>query len=99
MLTARLPLTAAVTGVSLAWILFGYKDHESRSVMLLLVLPSIWGISLQGFGASYFWLKQELHISSAIKTVGQLLMALALLISFILKLPILWVAASYGAVS
>lgn len=99
MLTARLALTTGVTGISLAWIFFGYKDHESRLVMLLLVLPSIWGISLQGFGASYFWLKQEMHISSAIKTVGQLLMALALLISFFLKLPIPWVAASYGSVS
>jgi len=99
MLRARLALTATVSVASLGWILWAYTNRESRLVMLLLILPSIWGISLGGFASSYFWLQQELHISAAIKTVSQLLMAVTLLISFLMKLQVVWVAAGYGGVS
>jgi O-antigen/teichoic acid export membrane protein len=99
MLKVRLVLTATVTVASLAWIIWVYTNQESRLVMLLVILPSIWGISLSGFASSYFWLQQKLYISAAIKTIGQLLMAVTLLISFLLKLQVVWVAAGYGAVS
>ncbi len=99
MLKARIALTVTVTAATIFWILMTYRDRETLLVMMLLVLPSIWGISLQGFGSGYFWLKQELHISSAIKTGSQLIMALALFVSFFLRLHVIWVAICYGSVS
>src|ERR1017187_3756867 len=89
----RLALVIGVTLASLAGILVFYREPEQRSVMLAVVLPSICGVAMQGFAASYFWATQELHVTAALKTASQVFSALALVLAFSLRWQVLSVAA------
>ena len=95
----RLALVALVTLASLAGIVTMYPEPEQRDVMLAVVLPSICGVAMQGFAASYFWATQELHITAAVRTASQVFSTVALVSAFFLRWPVRSVAAVYGTSS
>jgi O-antigen/teichoic acid export membrane protein len=95
----RLVLVIGVALASLAGILVLYPEPEQRAVMLAVVLPSIGGVAMQGFAASYFWATQELHVTAGLKTASQVLSAIALILAFFLRWPVRGVAAVYGTTS
>ena len=95
----RLALTIGASAASLMWIGVMYPEPEQRAVMLIVTLPTICGVAMQGFAASYFWAAQELHIAAGLKTAGQLFCALALIGAFWFRWPVCGVALVYGASS
>jgi O-antigen/teichoic acid export membrane protein len=98
-LRVRLFLVAVVTLASSVVILLAYPDPEQRVVMLFVVLPSICGVAMQGFAASYFWATQEMHITAGLKVTSQIFVAIALILAFFFRWPVRSVAAIYGAAS
>jgi O-antigen/teichoic acid export membrane protein len=95
----RLFLVLAVLLASLAGIWVLYPKPEQRTVMLAVVLPSICGIAMQGFAASYFWATQQLHVTAGLKTANQVFSAIALALAFLFRWPVQGVAAIYGLAS
>ena len=98
-LRVRLGLVTVLAIASWVVILVGYPDPEQRAVMLAVVLPSICGVAMQGFAASYFWATQEMHITAGLKITSQVFVAVALILAFFLRWPVRSVAAIYGAAS
>src|SRR5437879_128435 len=95
----RLVLVIAVALASLAGIWILYPEAEQRTVMLAVVLPSICGVAMQGFGASYFWATQQLHVTAVLKAASQVFSACALILAFFLRWPVRGVAIVYGTTS
>lgn len=98
-LKVRLVLVAVVALASSVVILVAYPEPELRVVMLAVVLPSICGVAMQGFAASYFWATQEMHITAGLKIASQVFVAIALILAFFFRWPVRGVAAIYGAAS
>jgi O-antigen/teichoic acid export membrane protein len=95
----RLVLVITVALVSVACISVLYPGPQQRTVMLAVVLPSICGVAMQGFAASYFWATQELHVTAGLKIASQVFSAIALILAFLLRWPVSGVAAVYGTTS
>ncbi len=95
----RMALVVAVALVSAAAIVVLYSDPEQRFVMLAVVVPTICGVAMQGFAASYFWATQELHVTASLKMASQIFSAIALVVAFAFRWPLRPVAAVYGITS
>jgi O-antigen/teichoic acid export membrane protein len=80
-------------------ILLAYHDPEQRAVLLAVVLPSIGGVTMQGFAASYFWATQEMHITAGLKIFSQIFAAISLFLAFFFRWPVRGVAVIYGIAS
>jgi O-antigen/teichoic acid export membrane protein len=95
----RMALVVVVVLMSVAAIVVLYPDPEQRFVMLAVVLPTICGVAMQGFAASYFWATQELHVTASLKMASQIFSAIALVVAFVFRWPVRSVAAVYGITS
>jgi O-antigen/teichoic acid export membrane protein len=95
----RAALVVVVLLGSLVAIRTLYREPEQRTVMLMVVLPTICGVAMQGFAASYFWATQQLHVTAFLKTASQILSAVALVVAFVFRWPVRSVAVIYGATS
>ena len=95
-LKVRFLLAGVTTVCSVVWIAVSYSDPERRNIMFLVALPTIWGVTLQGFGTSYFWITEEMHYSAMLRATAQMLTAIALITAFLAKWPLHRVALIYG---
>jgi len=96
---ARLALVAALVLASLAGILVSFPASEQRAVMLAVVLPTIGGMAMQGFAASYFVATQQLHVIASLKAASQAFSATALIFAFFFRWQVSVVAPIYGVTS
>jgi O-antigen/teichoic acid export membrane protein len=85
--------------ISALVIMIVYEDKNIKNVLYYMVLPSIIGGSLQGFGASYFQLIEKMKNTGLIRTISGVLIASSMLIAIILNLSVIQISILYGLAS
>ncbi len=86
-------LTALVSGFI---IFIFYEDPVLQQVLFLMVLPTIFGASLQGLGVAYFQVTQEMKYTAFIRSVSGIITAGTLFLAIIFKWSVFVVAVAYG---
>ncbi|MDA1909591.1 oligosaccharide flippase family protein [Bacillus cereus] len=97
----RVRLVLAVV-ISISFIIFAqffYTDPYLRSTVYLVVLPTMFGATLQGVGMAYFQVTERMQFTAVISVLQGLTAAAALLLGIAFKWNIMLVAAMYGASS
>ncbi|HEX2949394.1 MAG TPA: oligosaccharide flippase family protein [Armatimonadota bacterium] len=95
-LKLRLILAIIASIINIVLILLLYKDVLIRNVTLLISIPTIWGVSLQGLGTAYFQVIQEMKYSAVIRCVSGLVTASTLSFAVIFHWPLIHLAVAYG---
>jgi O-antigen/teichoic acid export membrane protein len=96
-LKARLMLLAIVCGSVWLLISVSYPNEAEKQLLLILLIPSVVGLTLQGFSASYFLARRELHKSALLKAATQVCLSLTIITVCFKSMPTEYIAAAYGA--
>jgi O-antigen/teichoic acid export membrane protein len=76
-----------------------YSDSFLKKIIYVVVLPTIFGAGLQGVGAAYFQVTQQMHFTAIIRTVSGLFTASTLILGIIFKWPLEVIGPVYGVSS
>jgi O-antigen/teichoic acid export membrane protein len=98
-LRVRLILAAIL---SILFVIFApsfYTDTYQRTLIYMVVLPTMFGASLQGIGMVYFQVTERMQFSALIAVLQGLTAASTLLLGMTFDWSIMTVAATYGASS
>lgn len=93
---ARLTLAGFVTIFSLIIIRQLYSDEYFRYVLYWVVIPTIWGAALQGVGAAYFQVIQQMQYTALIRVLSGLITAGTLFVGILFHWPLTYLAPVYG---
>ncbi|HFJ9480817.1 oligosaccharide flippase family protein [Bacillus cereus] len=97
----RIRLTLAVV-LSLLFIIFAhffYDDTYLRTIIYLVVLPTMFGATFQGIGTVYFQVTERMQFTAIISVVQGTTAAISLLLGMTLKWSLTMTAAMYGTSS
>lgn len=97
----RIRLTLAVV-ISILFFIFAqffYTDDYLRSIVYLIVLPTLFGATFQGVGVAYFQVTERMQFTALISVIQGLTAAAALLLGMSFNWSLMMVAAMYGAAS
>lgn len=92
----RLMLAGIITILSIVLIRQLYADEYLRYVLYWVVLPTIWGAALQGVGAVYFQIIQQMQYTALIRGFSGIITAGALFLGIIFQWPLDHLAPIYG---
>lgn len=73
-----------------------YKDPYLQNVLYWMVMPTILGAALQGVGAVYFQVIEEMKYTALIRGVSGLITAISLILGILMKWSLLSLATVYG---
>lgn len=71
-------------------------DEELRRIVLAVVIPTIWGGTLQGAGAAYFQMTQQMEFTALIRVVAAAINAVAMVVGLVGRWPVEFFALGYG---
>jgi O-antigen/teichoic acid export membrane protein len=92
----RLVFAVVSTVLSIIVIYILYPDAYTRSILYLIVIPTILGTALQGTGTAYFQVIQEMKYTALIRAVSGLTNALSLLIGLLFHFSLPSLASIFG---
>ncbi|WP_243388121.1 flippase [Bacillus kexueae] len=92
----RLVLSLLTIFISVGIIHIIYHDSSIKNILLIVLIPTIFGAALQGVGAAYYQVTERMHLTAIIRTVSGLLSATSLLLGMFLKWPLVYIAPVYG---
>lgn len=95
-LQLRLLFAAGTSLVCWGFIFLFFPDERLRLIVLLVVLPAIWGNAIQGVGIAYFQMIQEMKYVALIRIVSGAIVSSVLLIAVIFSWPLHILAMTYG---
>ncbi|HEY3377211.1 MAG TPA: flippase [Armatimonadota bacterium] len=95
----RLLFAAGTTAACGLFIVVLYPDPLLRGTVALVVIPTIWGGAMQGIGAAYFQMTQQMQYIALIRIVSGLCTAAVLGIGILWHWPLHVVALAYGVSS
>ncbi|ABS24132.1 MULTISPECIES: flippase [Bacillus cereus group] len=78
---------------------FFYDNAYLRAMVYLVVLPTMFGATLQGVGMAYFQVTERMQFTAIISVLQGVTAAVALLLGMSFKWSLMMVAAMYGASS
>ncbi|MBP1990292.1 oligosaccharide flippase family protein [Paenibacillus eucommiae] len=81
--------------ISLIFVLF-YDEVSFKQVLFILVIPTIFGVTIQNVGASYFQVIQKMGYMALIRGVSAIITAVSLFVCYVYKVPVLTLAGVYG---
>ncbi|MED2790595.1 oligosaccharide flippase family protein [Bacillus wiedmannii] len=97
----RIRLTLAFI-ISILFIIFAqlfYEDAYLRTIVYLVVLPTMFGATFQGVGMAYFQATERMQFTATISVIQGLSSAVSLLLGMYLQWSLTIVAAMYGGAS
>lgn len=92
----RLLLAGFMTILSLFLIQQLYSDAYFRYVIYWVVIPTIWGAALQGVGAVYFQVIQQMQYTALIRVISGVITAGTLFLGIFFYWPLTYLAPVYG---
>lgn len=98
-LRARLLLALAVVICTLFMVQVVYHDPSQRALILLVVIPSVYGLTLQGFASGYFLAMRQMHITALLRMSGQVLTTATLIVACLCRSTVDVVGSVYGITS
>ncbi|MBY0041084.1 oligosaccharide flippase family protein [Bacillus cereus] len=98
-LRVRLVLAIILSIVFTIFAPFYYSDDSLLPIIYAIVLPTMFGATLQGCGMVYFQVTERMQFSAAISVLQGITAALALVLGMYFKLSIFLVALMYGTSS
>lgn len=98
-LRVRIVLAFVISILFVIFAQFFYDDAYLRSIIYLIVLPTMFGATFQGVGLAYFQVTERMQFSAIISVLQGLTAAAALLLGMKLQWSLTMVAAMYGASS
>ena len=97
-LTLRLALAVAAT-LLVALVTALVYPADLQPLLLITVVPMVWGEALQGMSNSYFSLKQTMQYAAMIRGLGGVLSVAMLLSGVAMHASPTWLGAAYGVSS
>lgn len=95
----RLLFTLIISSLVLGLVYMLYSDPLVRNILLVVVMPMIWGNALQGVATSFFQGIQEMKYDAYIRTLSGLITGLTLYVGILLTWPLSYLALTYGVTS
>lgn len=95
----RLLLAIATTIVTVSFAVLAYAPGPLRTTILIVALPSIWATTVRDFVASYFTIRQEMHLVATLRLTTGLVQSAILGLGVILSWPVTLLGGAYGAAS
>ncbi|MEH7455734.1 oligosaccharide flippase family protein [Bacillus sp. JJ1127] len=95
-LRVRLVLAVVISVLFAIFAQFFYTDAYLRAMVYWVVLPTMFGATLQGVGMAYFQVTERMQFSAIISVLQGLTAAAALLLGMSFKWSLMMVAAMYG---
>lgn len=92
----RFVLAGFITIFSLFLIQHLYSDSYFRYVIYWVVVPTIWGAALQGVGAVYFQVIQQMQYTALIRAFSGFITAGTLFLGIFFYWPLTYLAPVYG---
>ncbi|MBO1582024.1 MULTISPECIES: oligosaccharide flippase family protein [Bacillus] len=98
-LRVRLVLAVVISILFAIFAQFFYDNAYLRAMVYLIVLPTMFGATLQGVGMAYFQVTERMQFTAIISVLQGLTAAVALLLGMSFKWSLMMVAAMYGVSS
>ncbi|WP_448162913.1 oligosaccharide flippase family protein [Bacillus mobilis] len=98
-LRVRLILAVLTSSLFIIFAHFFYDDIYLRTIIYLIVLPTMFGATLQGVGMAYFQVTEKMHFTAIISVIQGITCATSLLLGMKLQWSLTIVAAMYGVSS
>jgi len=95
-LKLRFLFAASTTIASAILVYWLYRDPMLRKTVYCIVMPTIWGGVLQGFGVAYFQMIEEMHYVALIRVFSEVITTGFLLTGVLLRWPLYLLAIGYG---
>jgi O-antigen/teichoic acid export membrane protein len=97
-LKVRLLLAIIISVVFTIISFFIYEDYQ-RTLVLLVVLPTMFGATFQGVGMVYFQVTERMHFTAIISFIQGLTASAAILFGILFRWDLWFITAMYGASS
>ncbi|HFJ9488409.1 oligosaccharide flippase family protein [Bacillus cereus] len=98
-LVARLCICVCSSIIIFILVSFMYRQEEIRNVILLMVIPTIFGAALQSVGTVYYQTIEKMKFTAIIRTLAGLISITGLFISVYLECSLPKIALTYGVCS
>ncbi|KEK25597.1 oligosaccharide flippase family protein [Bacillus gaemokensis] len=98
-LRVRIILAVVISILFAIFAQFFYDNAYLRAMVYLVVLPTMFGATLQGVGMAYFQVTERMQFTAIISVLQGLTAAAALLLGMNFKWSLMMVAAMYGVSS
>ncbi|MFK4315766.1 O-antigen/teichoic acid export membrane protein [Bacillus sp. RC55] len=95
-LRIRLVLAIVISVLFAIFAQFFYPDAYLRAMVYWVVLPTMFGATLQGVGMAYFQVTERMQFTAIISVIQGVTAAAALLLGMSFKWSLMMVAAMYG---
>ncbi|KFN03920.1 flippase [Bacillus clarus] len=95
-LRVRFVLAVVISVLFAIFAQFSYPDAYLRAMVYWVVLPTMFGATLQGVGMAYFQVTERMQFTAIISVLQGVTAAAALLLGMYFKWSLMMVAAMYG---
>ncbi|OTW74712.1 sugar translocase [Bacillus thuringiensis serovar cameroun] len=95
-LRVRLILAFVISVLFTIFVQFFYTDTYLRAMVYWIVLPTMFGATLQGVGMAYFQVTERMQFTAIISVLQGVIAAIVLLLGMSFKWSLMIVAALYG---
>ncbi|MGR3766070.1 flippase [Rossellomorea sp. NS-SX7] len=92
----RIALAVFTILLSIIIIQVFYDNEQLKSILYIVLIPTVAGATLQGLGAGYFQLIEEMKFTAVIRSITGLTTASALFLGMFFSWPIEVIAPIYG---